>query len=134
MLLNNQRIRILVCLILVTFLAASTSMAQGDQDEALKKKYEAILGEYEFDLSEFGGDVILLKFEIKDGALWGDSGDGMPVTLEQVADDVFEFTAEDPESGSLEFRFPKDDKGEYTICQVAILDQGVELTGIKIEK
>ena len=124
----------LVCLILVAFMTVSISMAQGEQDEALKKKYEAILGEYEFDLSEYGAEIVIIKFYIYDGALWGESGLGSPFTLEQTGDESYEFTSNDPDSGTLEIKFPKDDKGEYTICQIAILDQGVEISGIKIEK
>ncbi len=134
MFLKNQRLQMFVCLILVLSMVTSISFAMGNQDEELKKKYDAILGEYEFDLTEFGGDFIILKFHIDSGALWGDSGDGAPITLEPAGDEPFEFTSDDPDSGALEIKFLKDEKGKYTLCQVAILSQGVELTGIKIEK
>ena len=52
--------------------------------------------------------------------------------LEPEGDEPYEFSSDDPESGPLEIKFLKDDKDEYTICTIAILDQGVEISGIKI--
>jgi len=73
-------------------------------------------------MGEFGGEILILKIHIDAGALWGDSGDGAPVTLEPAGDEPYEFTADDP------------DQGEYTICSVALLDMGVEVTGNKIKQ
>jgi hypothetical protein len=132
MLLKNQKLQMLVCLILVVLMVSSISFSLENQDEELTKKYSAILGEYEFDLTEFGGDVIFLKIHVESGSLWGDSGDGEPIILEPAGDEPFEFTADDPSSGSLEIKFVKDDQDKYTICTITILDQGVEITGTKI--
>ncbi len=123
-----------MCLVLAVFMVSSISIARENQDEELTKKYSAILGEYEFDLSEFGIDVIVVEFRVDSGSLWADSGDGQPSTLEPSGDEPYEFTSSDPESGSMEITFSKDEQGEYTICTIALLDQGVEVTGIKIEK
>ena len=134
MLLRNQRFQMFICLVLVIFLMSSISSALGNQDEELQKKFSAILGDYEFDLTEFGGEVLILKIHIDTGSLWGDSGDGKPITLEPAGDEPYEFTADDPDSGALEIKFLKDDQGEYTICTIALLDMGVEITGIKIKQ
>lgn len=134
MLLRNQKLQMCVCLILVIFMVSSISFALGSQDEELTKKYSEILGEYEFDLTEFTGEVIIVEFRIDSGSLWADSGDGQPTILEPIGDEPYEFTADDPESGSLEIKFLKDDQGEYTICTIALLDQGVEISGNKIKK
>ena len=120
-----------MCLMLI-IMVSSISFALGNQDEELKKKYSEILGDYEFDIIEFGGDVIVLKIHVESGSLWADSGDGAPVTLEPSGDEPFEFTANDPNSGALEFKFLKDDQGKYTICNIALLDMGVEISGNKI--
>lgn len=133
MLLRNQRLQMFMCLILVMSMVSSISFAKGNQDEELKKKYSAILGDYEFDLTEFGGEVIILKIHVDTGSLWGDSGDGKPITLEPAGDEPYEFTADDPDSGALEIKFLKDDEGQYTICNIALLDMGVEVTGNKIK-
>jgi hypothetical protein len=129
---KNQKWLLFVCLILVIFVAATISLAQ-EKDEELKKKYSAILGDYEFDLTEYSMDVIILNFHIQGGELWGDSGDGNPITLEPAGDEPFEFTSDDPDSGALEIKFEKDDEGEYSICHINLLDQGVEITGYKIK-
>lgn len=133
-LLRNQKLQMCVCLILVMFMVSSISYAKGNQDEELQKKYSAILGDYEFNLTEFGGETLILKIHIDAGALWGDSGDGAPVTLEPAGDEPYEFTAEDPDQGALEFKFLKDDQGEYTICNIALLSMGVDITGYKIKQ
>ncbi|MEE8376774.1 MAG: hypothetical protein V3R45_00255 [Candidatus Aminicenantaceae bacterium] len=134
MLLRNQKLQMCVCLILVMFMVSSISFALGNQDEELQKKYAAILGEYEFDLSEFGGEPIVVEFRVDSGSLWADSGDGQPTTLEPIGDEPYEFTADDPESGALEIKFVKDDEGKYTICTIALLDQGAEISGNKIKQ
>ena len=132
MLLKNQKLQMFVCLVLAVFMVSSISFAKGNQDEELKKKYAAILGDYEFDLSEYGQPVMVLKIHVESGSLWKYSDDGASFTLEPAGDEPFEFTADDPDSGALEFKFRKDDQGEYTICIVALLDQGVEISGNKI--
>ncbi len=106
--------------------------SQDQTDEELKEKYEAIIGDYEFDLSEMGGDTVLLKFYIEEGELWADSGDGRPSVLEPIEDMEFAFTGEDPEQGRFEFYFTKDDEGKYTKCRVVLESLGLEIFGFKI--
>lgn len=130
---SNHRLNMFMCSILALVLIVSVSIAQENSDEALKKKYAPILGEYEFDLSGLGGEVIVLKIHIDGGELWGDSGDGNPVTLKPVEDMEFEFTADDPDSGALEIKFVKDDEDKYTICQINLVDMGVEIEGYKLK-
>jgi hypothetical protein len=106
--------------------------SQDQTDEELKKKYGAIIGEYEFDLSELGAENALMTFYIEKGALWADSGDGRPATLEPLEDLEFAFAGEDPEQGRLEFYFLKDDDGKYSKCRVVLESMGLEIMGIKI--
>ena len=130
--LKNKKLQMFIGLTLVIFMVSSISFAQENQDEELKKKFSAILGEYEFDLSEFGVESIFLEFRVESGSILIDSGDGMPTTLEPAGEELYEFTSDDPESGPLEIKFTKDDEGKYTICTIAILDQGAEISGNKI--
>jgi len=117
----------------VLLLAVSGPVFSQDQtDEELKKKYGAIIGDYEFDLSEMGGETILLTFYIESGELWADSGDGRPSALEPIEDLEFAFTGDDPEQGRFEFYFLKDDEGHYSKCRVVIESEGLEIIGFKI--
>jgi len=134
MLMKNKRLHMFLSLVLVIFMVSSISFALGNQDKELEKKYSAILGEYEFDLTEFGQEVIILKIHVETGSLWADSGDGAPIILEPTGDEPNEFTADDPDSGALEITFLKDDEGKYTICFIALLDMGVEISGTKIKQ
>jgi hypothetical protein len=117
----------------VLLLAVSGPVFSHDQtDEELKIKYKAIIGDYEFDLSELGGETLLLTFYIEEGELWADSGDGRPASLEPIENLEFAFAGEDPEQGRFEFYFLKDDEGHYSKCRVVIESMGLEILGFKI--
>jgi hypothetical protein len=129
--LQKYRMSVLfACLAAVLLITYPSSLAQDKTEEELKKKYAPILGEYEF---VAGGGSDIIRFYIEDGALWADSGDGRPVTLEPAEDETFSFTAQDPISGEFEIIFMKDDQGEYSICHIANAAMGLELEGIKIK-
>jgi len=119
-----------VCLVVGLLIAGSVSVAQEKSDEDLKKEYAPILGEYEFVV---GGQTDIIRFYIEGNALWADSGDGRPATLEPVEDEVLSFTAEDPISGLFEIKFFKDDQGEYTKYHIANTTMGLEIDGTKIK-
>jgi hypothetical protein len=121
---------VLTFLVISLFIAGSVCTAQEKSAEDLKKEYAAILGEYEFNMEE---GKFVLNYYIEGGALWVDSGDGRPATMEPVKDKQLEFTAEDPENGIFEIRFLKNDQGKYTICHVVNLDMGLDIKGTKIE-
>ncbi len=107
--------------------------AQEKSDDALKKKYAPILGEYEFNLTSMGGNVQILTYYIKDSELWADSGDGDPAIMEPMEGDEFAFRAESSDGQTFEIRFSKDDQGEYTICKILIVAMGLEVEGSKIK-
>ena len=130
---NWQRRYLFVYTILAIFMISSLGLAQEKTDEELKKTFAPILGEYEFDLTGYGGEVIVLKIHVESANLWGDSGDGKPIILEPIEGGEFEFTADDPDSGSLEIKFLKNDEGEYTTCHILIVDMGVEIDGYRIK-
>jgi hypothetical protein len=109
-----------------------TAVSQENVDEQLEKKYAAILGDCEFDLTDLGGETQVLNYYIHDGKLWVDSGDGRPAVMEPGKDEEFKFAANDPESGHFEITFLKDDEGKYSICRIYIENANLEITGFKI--
>ena len=125
----NRFLCMSTCFIVCLFMVHSVSIAQGAADEDLKKKYAPILGKYEF-VTE--GGTFTLNFYIEGGALWTDSGDGRPATMEPLKDKPFEFKAEDSLNGIFEIKFLKNDEGEYTICHIANTDMGLDAKGNKI--
>jgi hypothetical protein len=129
---NTSGLSVFTCLILMVFLSGTIAFAQ-DQDDALKKKYEPILGEFEFDVSEFGGDVQVLTFRIENGDIWIDSGDGDPAAMKAVEGAEFEFTVTASDGMELEIKFVKNDEGKYTLCEIDVLSQGIVITGTKIK-
>ena len=125
--------RLSLILVAVLLLAGNGFVFSQDKtDEELQKKYGAIIGDYEFDISEFEGETILLTFYIDEGKLWADSGDGRPSALEPIEDLEFAFLGDDPEQGRFEFYFSKDDDGRYSKCRVVVESLGLEIFGFKI--
>ncbi len=120
------------CLIMALFLLCSISYSL--QDEELKKKYAPILGDYEFDMSDMGMGVLSVEFYVESGSVWAmadtssEPGEMVPVEGEE-----FEFTIEDPDEGTWTLKFLKDDKGEYTKCQVKNETMGLDVIGEKIK-
>jgi hypothetical protein len=129
---NTLGLSVLTCLILMVFLSGTIAFAQ-DQDDALKKKYAPILGEFEFDLAEYGGDVQILTFRIESGDIWIDSGDGDPAAMKAVEGAEFEFTVTASDGMELGIKFVKNDEGNYTLCEIDVLSQGIVITGTKIK-
>lgn len=119
----------IVFTILCFFMMHSITFAQEVSDEELKKKYAPILGKYEFAAD---GGTFILEFYIEGNALWADSGDGRPVTMESLKDKMFEFKAEDPLTGIFEIKFLKDESGEYKICHVVNTSMGLDVKGNKL--
>ena len=130
---STRFVLILAFLMVGILMSGMVAVAQEGSDEALKKKYAPILGDYEFDLTDMGGDVQLLTFRIEEAKLWVDSGDGDPAvcTPDEGAD--FEFKAVASDGQEFEIKFAKDDAGEYNTCSINILSMGLEISGTKIK-
>jgi len=101
-------------------------------DEELKAKFGPILGDYEIDLSDIGGEATVLSFYVENGKLWADSGDGRPAGLTPIEDLEFAFRGEDPQEGRFEFYFLKDEEGNYSKCRVVVEALGMEFLAFKI--
>lgn len=119
-------------LIMALFLLCSISYSL--QDEELKKKYAPILGDYEFDMSDMGMGVLSVEFYVEGGSLWAMAETSSePAEMIPVEGKEFEFTTEDPDEGTYEINFLKDDKGEWTKCQIKNEAMGIDVIGDKVK-
>ncbi len=121
----------LASLALLTSLAVCPAAdAVQTDDDALSKKYEKIMGKYEF---EINGENLVVEILIRQGGLWADSGDGRPAEIKPVNSRNEEFTGEDSENGPFQLTFIKDDTGQYTKCHFVMKSQNVDATGKRMK-
>ena len=130
---STRFVLMMACLMAAILMSGVLVAAQEKTDADLEKKYAPILGDYEFDMSDMGGDVIVLNFHINEEKLWIDSGDGDPAVCEQVEGVDFEFTATASDGQEFEIKFTKDSAGDYATCDINILSMGLEISGTKIK-
>lgn len=107
--------------------------AQTNSDEALAKKYEKVLGRYEFDFSSLGGEVTVAEIVVRQGALWVDDGDGRPAEIKPVNDSAVEFAGEDAVNGPVHLTFIKDESGTVVKCRIVMPNLSLDVTGIKLK-
>ena len=129
-----KRVSPLLCLAVILLVMNPVVSAQ-EKKQDLAKKYAVIVGDYEFDMTEMGAGVMNVNFYFADGALWAiaetspDAG-----KMEPVEGKEFEFTVIDPDAGTYEIKFAKDESGKYTQCHIKIEAMGFELVGTKVKK
>ncbi len=116
-----------------TFLFCSLSALSGVQD--LEKKYAPILGDYEFDMSNFGWGLVTAKMYVENDSLWSwpDNSDS-PGEMIPVEGEEFVFTIDAGEQGIYKLEFMKDESGEYTKCHVTNEALGFDVIGEKIKE
>ncbi len=99
-------------------------------DEDLAKKYEKILGRYEFEIE---GQRVVIAFLVREGGLWADSGDGRPAEIKPVNSLNEEFSGVDPDNGRFDVTFIKGEDDRYTKCRFVMKSQDVDAIGRLIE-
>jgi hypothetical protein len=102
-------------------------MAQ-ESDDALKKKYAPILGDYEFDME---GQVMLVSFWVENGGLWGGPEGQEAAELTPVEGNELKFEINTADGMYMELEFIKDESGEVVKC--IALGMGMEMEGVKIK-
>ena len=130
---NNSIIGVIAVLVLVLFVSSSATFAQEKKADDAEKKYAPIVGTYEFDLTELAMENQIVEFIVESDALWIDSGDGDPGELEPVEDEEFEFSIDDPDQGTLIFKFVKDEEGKYNQVIATVEMMGIDITGNRID-
>ena len=106
---------------------------QSGADEALAKKYAAILGTYELDLTAMGGDLHPTDIVVRDGKLWVDDGDGRPAEIKPVGDSGLEFEGHDEFNGPVNVTFTKNDQGVVIKMRLVMPDQDLDVSGNKVK-
>jgi hypothetical protein len=128
--LKNSRIHVFTGLILTVLLLSFGANAQD-----LEKKYASILGDYEFDVTDYGMGIVTVKYYVENDVLWAypDNADE-PGEMVPVEGEEFVFTVDAGDQGIYEMRFLKDESGEYTKCHVINEAMGMDVTGEKIKE
>ncbi len=130
-----KKVSPLLC-IAVMLLVMNPVVSAQEKKPDLAKKYAAIVGDYEFDMTEVGMGVMIVNFYIEDGAFWSLLESSTEAAkMEPVEGKEFEFTVNDPNDGSTyEIKFAKDESGKYTQCYVKNEMMGFDLLGTKVKK
>jgi len=95
---------------------------------AQEKKYEDIVGSYEFDQE---GQIMAVSFWVEDGQLWGGPEGEEAAVLEPVEGKPLHFEV-NADGQVIELEFIKDDSGKVVKC--IVLTMGMEMEGVKIKK
>jgi hypothetical protein len=117
----------------VAFLLALMASPAAAQD--LEKKYEPIVGDYEFDMSEAGMGVVTVQIYVENDALWAwPQGMGEPGEMIPKEGEEFVFTIDAGDGSMWVLEFMKDDSGKYTKCHAVNDVMGTDMIGEKIIK
>ncbi len=131
---KNSNIGVIIVSLFLAVLLFGTIAFTFQTDEELKKKYAPILGSYEFDMTDYEMGVLTVEIYVEYSSLWA-----LPSTADSPAEMIalegkeFEFNIEDPDEGTYEIKFMKDDKSEYSKCHVINEFAGMDVIGTKIK-
>ena len=129
-----KKISLLLWMVIFTISIFAQSLLSQENSQDPGKKYAEILGDYEFDLSDMGIGILIIKFHAEDGDLWARQETSIkPGKLEPVEGKEYEFTIDDSDEGLYELKFLKDEKGLYTKCHVKNDKLGIDTIGRKVE-
>lgn len=118
-------------LVLMFLIVAPVLSARVQEDP--EKKYAAILGDYEFDMSSLGMGMLTLTFYIEGGEMWvATETSSEPGKLESIQGKEFAFLVEDPDEGTYQITFLMDDTGKYTRCHIVNENMNMDVEGKKI--
>jgi len=117
-------------------LIVAFSFASGLQEKAIQTsdKYAPYCGEYRFDLTSYGGEVITAKVYVENDALymWADKSEP-PDVLSPVENNQTKFFLDDPDEGHWDIEFIKDAQGKFSKCRLVNAGLSIDVIGEKIE-
>jgi hypothetical protein len=92
-----------------------------------------VVGDYEFDPTEAGAGILVLKFVAVDGALWVQTAaSSWPNRLDPVADSDSTFSLIDPKEGTDVVEFLDPDDGRFTRARLTNPTPGVDAFGTRL--
>ncbi|MFC2166187.1 hypothetical protein ACFLT2_14465 [Acidobacteriota bacterium] len=98
-------------------------------DAAGGGKYEALVGDYEFD---FQGQIMIINFVEEDGKLMAAPEGQEAVEIEPVEGEDMKFDVTTPEGQYYEIIFAKDDSGKVNLC--TLITMGMEIEGVRVKE
>jgi hypothetical protein len=113
-------------LTLALFVFSASLFAFGTIGEG---KYEALVGDFEFD---FQGQIMIITFSEEDGKLMAAPEGQEAVEIEPVEGEEMKFDVTTPEGQYYEIIFAKDDSGEVNLC--TIITMGMEIEGVRVKE
>ena len=125
---------LLACGFMAMALIAPLVAGQGGQDDVLNKKYEAIIGKYDLDLSSQGGGSRTIEFYVRNGAFWIEYGFTSPGELKPEKDSAEVFTFDEPDDGLVKITFMKNDQGQVVKCRFVVASLGLDAFAYKIKQ
>ncbi len=96
-------------------------------DAAGGGKYDALVGDYEFD---FQGQAMIITFAEEDGKLMAAPQGQESVEIEPVEGEDLKFDVTTPEGQYYELIFAKDESGKINLC--TLITMGTEIEGVRV--
>jgi glutamine amidotransferase-like uncharacterized protein len=128
------RSTILATAVLVLGLHAPT-VRSFEGDTSPETQLAELCGDYEFDLTDSGLGVVVIRFSAKDGSLWFQTeSSAEPRRLETKVGSGNAFTTRDPVEGLYEIEFLPGQSGGFALARFKNDTLGVDVTGNRLER
>lgn len=124
--------RMLVSLVAAALIAGLAS-ASGIQEKKAADRYAALCGDYRFDLTAYGADMITARFFVENEEFFVQASTSQnPDALSPVDGQPMKFFIDDPDEGHWDFEFIKAADGKVTKCRIVNAGMGIDATGDRI--
>lgn len=129
--------RDVVALAALVFAGGVAMAAHPPQDEEPGRRTvadEHVSGDFEFDLSDAGLGVLIVKFTVEDGVLWAQTqAASEPFPLEAVPETEARYSANHPDEGTYEVTFLRDEGGRFARARIVNQTLGIDAYGRRLD-
>ncbi len=130
----NLSLTILAIAAMVVGLPTSTALSLAGGPHPGEQLAE-LCGDYEFNLTDAGLGILVVKFLVRDGSLWFQTASSAePSQLEPVTGRDNAFTKSDPDEGLYEIEFLEDQGGGFTCVHLKNGTLDLDVVGKKLER